>query len=46
MRGKVKELLDLAEGGIPSEIFHVSRIGDFLDAVPHGGTGVRGDRDV
>lgn len=46
MRGKVKELLDLAEKGIPSDIFHVSRIGDFLDAVPHGGTGVRRDRHV
>ncbi|MEI7434533.1 MAG: isopentenyl phosphate kinase [Methanomicrobiales archaeon] len=42
MRGKVKELCQLAEAGIPSDIFHVSRIGDFLDALPHGGTKVRG----
>ncbi len=42
MRGKVKELCQLAEAGIPSEIFHFSRIGEFLDAMPHGGTRVRG----
>jgi isopentenyl phosphate kinase len=42
MRGKVKELCQLAESGIQSDIFHVSRIGDFLDALPHGGTRVRG----
>jgi isopentenyl phosphate kinase len=42
MRGKVKELCQLAESGIPSDIFHVSRIGDFLDGIPHGGTRVRG----
>lgn len=42
MHGKVKELCQLAEAGIPSDIFHFSRIGDFLDAMPHGGTKVRG----
>lgn len=46
MRGKVKELCQLAEAGIPSDIFHVSRIGDFLDAMPHGGTRVRGEGHV
>lgn len=43
MRGKVKELCELAEAGIISDIFHVSRIGDFLDKRPHGGTRVRSD---
>jgi len=43
MRGKVKELCQLAEVGSPSDIFHVSRIGDFLDARPHGGTRVRAE---
>jgi isopentenyl phosphate kinase len=46
MRGKVKELCQLAEAGIPSDIFHVSRIGDFLDEVPHGGTGIREEMHV
>ncbi len=46
MRGKVEELCQLAEVGIPSDIFHVSRIGDFLDAMPHGGTRVRGEGHV
>jgi isopentenyl phosphate kinase len=46
MRGKVKELCQLAEAGIPSDIFHVSRIGDFLDGIPHGGTRVRGVQNV
>jgi isopentenyl phosphate kinase len=46
MRGKVEELCHLAEAGITSDIFHVSRIGDFLDTVPHGGTRVRGDVNV
>ena len=41
MKGKVDELLALAAKGIPSDIFHVSRIGDFLDGRPHGGTRVR-----
>jgi isopentenyl phosphate kinase len=42
MEGKLGELLALAEGGIPSAIFHASRIGDFLDGRPHGGTLVEG----
>jgi isopentenyl phosphate kinase len=42
MRGKMNELLDLAQAGISSEIFHVSRIGDFLEGTAHGGTSVRG----
>jgi isopentenyl phosphate kinase len=43
MRGKMNELLDLAQAGISSEIFHVSRIGDFLEGTAHGGTSVRGE---
>jgi isopentenyl phosphate kinase len=43
MSGKVRELLFLAERGISSDIFHASRIGDFLDGRPHGGTRVRKD---
>jgi isopentenyl phosphate kinase len=42
MRGKMNELLGLAEAGIGSEIFHVSRIGDFLAGKGTGGTAVRG----
>ncbi|MBS1193721.1 MAG: isopentenyl phosphate kinase [Methanomicrobia archaeon] len=38
MRGKVEELLRLATQGIESHIFHVSRIGAFLDGKDHGGT--------
>ncbi|MBN2735171.1 MAG: isopentenyl phosphate kinase family protein [Methanomicrobiaceae archaeon] len=38
MRGKIDELLTLAEKGIESNIFHVSRTGDFLDGRDHGGT--------
>ncbi len=41
MRGKMNELLDLAQAGIGSEIFHVSRIGDFLAGKAHGGTSVK-----
>ncbi len=41
MRGKMNELLDLAQAGIGSEIFHVSRIGDFLAGKDHGGTSVK-----
>ncbi|WML67492.1 MAG: Isopentenyl phosphate kinase [Methanoregula sp. SKADARSKE-2] len=40
MRGKINELLELAEAGIGSEIFHVSRVGDFLTRKDHGGTRV------
>jgi isopentenyl phosphate kinase len=46
MKGKVQELLLLAGAGVPSDIFHVSRTGDFLDHRPHGGTKVRGDAGV
>ncbi|MDD1657603.1 MAG: isopentenyl phosphate kinase family protein [Methanomicrobiales archaeon] len=38
MRGKVEELLRLAGQGIESHIFHVSRLGAFLDGKDHGGT--------
>ena len=43
MRGKIDELLGLADAGIGSDIFHVSRIPDFLAGSGHGGTMVRGD---
>jgi len=43
MRGKIDELLGLADAGIRSDIFHVSRIPDFLCGAGHGGTSVRGD---
>ncbi|MCX6694041.1 MAG: isopentenyl phosphate kinase [Methanomicrobiales archaeon] len=42
MAGKLSELVVLAREGVPSEIFHVSRIGDFLDGSPHGGTHIHG----
>ena len=42
MAGKLAELLDLADAGIGSAIFHASRVGDFLDGRPHGGTRVEG----
>ena len=42
MRGKLAELLALADAGIPSSVFHASRIGDFLDGKPHGGTTIGG----
>jgi isopentenyl phosphate kinase len=42
MGGKLAELLDLADAGIAPAIFHASRIGDFLDGRPHGGTVVEG----
>lgn len=41
MRGKIDELLGLADAGIGSDIFHVSRVADFLAGSPHGGTSVR-----
>jgi len=44
MEGKLTELLALADAGIGSSIFHASRIGDFLDGRPHGGTIVEGGR--
>ena len=42
MRGKINELLELADAGVGSEIFHVSRIPDFLKGRDCGGTKVRG----
>nr|WP_303715383.1 isopentenyl phosphate kinase [Methanoculleus marisnigri] len=38
MQGKINELLALADTGIDSHIFHVSKIGRFLDGTGHGGT--------
>ncbi len=38
MQGKIAELLTLADAGIDSHIFHVSKIGRFLDGTGHGGT--------
>lgn len=38
MRGKLAELLDLADMGIESHIFHVARTSAFLDEKDHGGT--------
>jgi isopentenyl phosphate kinase len=43
MKGKIDELLGLADAGIGSDIFQVSRIPDFLNGSGHGGTIVRGD---
>ena len=40
MRGKIAELLELASAGIEAEIFHVSRIPDFLAGRDCGGTRV------
>lgn len=45
MAGKVRELLELASLGVPSDIFHLSRLSDFLHARPHGGTRVGGGRN-
>jgi len=42
MGGKLAELLAIADAGIASSIFHASRLGDFLDGRPHGGTVVEG----
>jgi isopentenyl phosphate kinase len=42
MRGKINELLELSEAGIGSDIFHVSRVADFLAGASHGGTTVKG----
>jgi len=44
MRGKINELLSLAGKGIGSDIFHVSRISDFLAGTDHGGTKIKGDK--
>jgi isopentenyl phosphate kinase len=45
MKGKIQELLELASAGIRSEIFPVSRLGDFLDGRTTGGTVVSGGDD-
>lgn len=42
MRGKIAELVLLAERGIESHVFHVSRIRQFLDGSDHGGTVIEG----
>ncbi|MFY9750423.1 MAG: isopentenyl phosphate kinase [Methanoregula sp.] len=42
MKGKIDELLGLAAAGTGSDIFEVSRLGDFLAGKDHGGTKVRG----
>ncbi|HVN74133.1 MAG TPA: isopentenyl phosphate kinase [Methanoregula sp.] len=42
MRGKINELLELASAGVGSDIFHVSRVGEFLAGADHGGTHVHG----
>jgi isopentenyl phosphate kinase len=44
MRGKITELLGLARAGTGSEIFHASRIPDFLAGRDCGGTRVMMDR--
>jgi isopentenyl phosphate kinase len=38
MRGKVEELLILADAGIISSLVHVDRLGAFLAGEEHGGT--------
>ena len=38
MRGKIEELLALADAGTDAHIFHVSKIGRFLSGMEHGGT--------
>lgn len=43
MEGKIGELIGLASRGIESHIFHVSRLGDFIDGKDHGGTIIQGD---
>lgn len=44
MIGKLMELLILSDEGTESTIFHLSRLGDFLDGREHGGTVVTGNR--
>lgn len=41
MKGKITELLKLADEGIESHLFHVSRMAAFLNGRDHGGTIVR-----
>jgi isopentenyl phosphate kinase len=38
MKGKITELLRLADMGIESNIFHISRLKEFLSGADHGGT--------
>ena len=38
MQGKISELLRLADMGIESDIFHISRLQEFLSGADHGGT--------
>lgn len=38
MQGKISELLRLADMGIESDIFHISRLQEFLNRADHGGT--------
>lgn len=42
MKGKIAELLALAREGRSSEIFHLSKIPEFLDGRSTGGTGIAG----
>ncbi|WP_292518126.1 isopentenyl phosphate kinase [Methanoculleus sp.] len=42
MRGKIAELLALADAGTESHIFHVSKVGRFLDGTGHDGTTITG----
>lgn len=42
MRGKVEELLTLADAGIISSIFHIDRLAAFLAGEEHGGTTIMG----
>jgi isopentenyl phosphate kinase len=41
MRGKIDELLELADAGIGSEIFSAAELGSFLAGTGHSGTHVR-----
>lgn len=43
MQGKIQEMLVLAVAGKDSEIFHVSRIPEFLDGKSTGGTRITGE---
>mgnify|MGYP001767252213 CR=1 FL=1 len=41
MQGKITELLRLADRGIESEIFHISKLREFLSGTNHGGTRIK-----
>jgi len=45
MKGKIRELSELASLGVSSEVFHASRLLDFLHGRPHGGTRIAGRGD-